>query len=548
LYSHPRTDHPRHRAVKLKLVDEALRELAYEASERRAAGGARTPRSPGERPLSAGALGRGGAAERFAEEQARRERAAKKEALARAAEARAALELRRTEERIAGQQAKEEALRRQHEALALEREQLRRQKAAVFAQRKIAASERIARTAAEREAELSAMDAFRKRALDQQRAERAAAAAAAAAEKTQRLLAARADADVELEAKRRAAVVREIKGDLRQTELEAEQRAAAAALRGRLAAQEARAKSARTRVQASSAGRRDELQLRLASAERRRLGVERAREHEQEVRRTANAADARAKTQAAQRAAAQAATRRAQIHSKMEQDDARAAEAERRRAIDRMLRREEKRCVARLPPRAAPPSSHFAAHSATRRTHLTSPPRARPAAHSRARRLHDLDIRDNLERLKRADAFHRQQLERRIAEGGFEPARRALSPRPGTPRAPPARPLSARTATRAAAPTRARPSSARVYRPGVTDELAALRRAQNDQLLAVLEAEASAEKGREAALKRVVDATERRRLDKIFGHERAEASASIIRLTAEHEAQLARRMQALGLL
>jgi hypothetical protein len=38
------------------------------------------------------------------------------------------------------------------------------------------------------------------------------------------------------------------------------------------------------------------------------------------------------------------------------------------------------------------------------------------AARGSARRLHDLDIRDNLERLARADAYHRAQLERRIAE------------------------------------------------------------------------------------------------------------------------------------
>lgn len=103
---------------------------------------------------------------------------------------------------------------------------------------------------------------------------------------------------------------------------------------------------------------------------------------------------------------------------------------------------------------------------------------------------------------------------------------------------------------RSTAPGRSRPGSGRLGlgAPGATDELAALRRAQNDQLLSLLESEAAAEKGREAALSRVADATERRRLDKIFGHERAEASAQIVRLTAEHEAQLARRMEMLGLL
>jgi len=173
------------------------------------------------------------------------------------------------------------------------------------------------------------------------------------------------------------------------------------------------------------------------------------------------------------------------------------------------------------------------------------------------KRLRELDTGENIARLKRADVYYRKQLEIKIEQGPVSPGRassrppdfvhiRAVSPRVRTS----ARPHSAR----GSAPSPRRPpprpvsASARLARPGATDELAALRRAQNEQLLALLESEAAVEKGREAALKRVADATERRRLDKIFGHERAEASAQIISLTAAHEGQLVRRMEALGLL
>lgn len=69
------------------------------------------------------------------------------------------------------------------------------------------------------------------------------------------------------------------------------------------------------------------------------------------------------------------------------------------------------------------------------------------------------------------------------------------------------------------------------------------------QLLAVLEEEQQAEAEREARMRQMQGAPEeRRRLEKVFGLQRAKASARIMRLTEEHELVLAQRMAGLGLI
>lgn len=79
------------------------------------------------------------------------------------------------------------------------------------------------------------------------------------------------------------------------------------------------------------------------------------------------------------------------------------------------------------------------------------------------------------------------------------------------------------------------------------ESLEALRRQQNEHLLQVLEEEQSKEEQRETELAKVENPVERRRLEKIFGIERARASEKIMHITEEHEEVLTRTMQELGL-
>ena len=74
-----------------------------------------------------------------------------------------------------------------------------------------------------------------------------------------------------------------------------------------------------------------------------------------------------------------------------------------------------------------------------------------------------------------------------------------------------------------------------------------LRRQQNEDLLLVLEQEQRNETDREIELAKVTDPTERRRLEQLFGVERARASERIMQITAEHEAVLASHMKELKL-
>lgn len=75
-----------------------------------------------------------------------------------------------------------------------------------------------------------------------------------------------------------------------------------------------------------------------------------------------------------------------------------------------------------------------------------------------------------------------------------------------------------------------------------------LRRRQNEQLLKVLEEEQRAEERRERMLRTVQDEEDRRRLERVFGLERAKSSERIMRLTEEHEMVLASKMAKFGMI
>ena len=69
----------------------------------------------------------------------------------------------------------------------------------------------------------------------------------------------------------------------------------------------------------------------------------------------------------------------------------------------------------------------------------------------------------------------------------------------------------------------------------------ALRRKQNEHLLAILEEEQLAETARENKLRKARDHKERERLQQKFDAERADASERIIRITVSQIASLSRR-------
>ena len=69
----------------------------------------------------------------------------------------------------------------------------------------------------------------------------------------------------------------------------------------------------------------------------------------------------------------------------------------------------------------------------------------------------------------------------------------------------------------------------------------------NNELMGVLEEETTCETLRENKLKQTVDETERRRLEKIFGIERAKASERIISTSDRHDTILRQEMQQLGI-
>ena len=74
-----------------------------------------------------------------------------------------------------------------------------------------------------------------------------------------------------------------------------------------------------------------------------------------------------------------------------------------------------------------------------------------------------------------------------------------------------------------------------------------LRQRNNEELLTILNEEQKKEGEREAKLREVSDEAERKRLEKIFGIERAKASERIVNTSSEHEMQLTLEMRRLGL-
>ena len=75
-----------------------------------------------------------------------------------------------------------------------------------------------------------------------------------------------------------------------------------------------------------------------------------------------------------------------------------------------------------------------------------------------------------------------------------------------------------------------------------------IRQRHNEQLLRVLEQEQEQEERRERILRGIKDEEERRRLDRVFGLERAKSSQRIMRITEEHEMVLANRMAEAGII
>jgi hypothetical protein len=68
------------------------------------------------------------------------------------------------------------------------------------------------------------------------------------------------------------------------------------------------------------------------------------------------------------------------------------------------------------------------------------------------------------------------------------------------------------------------------------------------ELMRVLEVETQAEALRENKLKQTGDETEMRRLEKIFGIERARASEKIIMTSDRHDVILRKEMESLGIM
>ena len=75
----------------------------------------------------------------------------------------------------------------------------------------------------------------------------------------------------------------------------------------------------------------------------------------------------------------------------------------------------------------------------------------------------------------------------------------------------------------------------RMSRNEAIQHIEALRHLHNQELLSVLEAEQHNEADRETELRGVTEECERKRLEKIFGIERAKASERIVMASAEHE-------------
>lgn len=88
----------------------------------------------------------------------------------------------------------------------------------------------------------------------------------------------------------------------------------------------------------------------------------------------------------------------------------------------------------------------------------------------------------------------------------------------------------------------------RASRMDAQKQVELMRQKHNAELLAILEEEQRAEAERENKLKSVSEENERKRLEKIFGIERAKASERIVNASSEHERILNHEMEKLGLL
>ena len=75
-----------------------------------------------------------------------------------------------------------------------------------------------------------------------------------------------------------------------------------------------------------------------------------------------------------------------------------------------------------------------------------------------------------------------------------------------------------------------------------------MRQQNNNELLAILEEEQKEEAQREVKLREITDENERKRLEKIFGIERARASERIVNTSTQHEIDLQNEMKRLGLM
>lgn len=75
-----------------------------------------------------------------------------------------------------------------------------------------------------------------------------------------------------------------------------------------------------------------------------------------------------------------------------------------------------------------------------------------------------------------------------------------------------------------------------------------MRQQNNNELLAILEEEQKEEAQREMKLREVTDENERKRLEKIFGIERARASERIVNTSTQHEIDLQNEMKRIGLM
>ena len=92
------------------------------------------------------------------------------------------------------------------------------------------------------------------------------------------------------------------------------------------------------------------------------------------------------------------------------------------------------------------------------------------------------------------------------------------------------------------------PAINNVSRDEAIKRVETIRQQNNNELLAILEEEQRQEADREVKLREVTDDQERKRLERIFGIERAKASERIVNTSTQHEIELTNEMRRLGLM